>query len=253
MKIEERNREKDKKERAKEYNSKANLVESGKNEQSQKYLRVKKEINFKKRQGTYYSCGKPGHYKSECRKFKNTSFNKAKKAKVNVFVAMVTEVNLIERSNDWIIDTGATKHICADRNAFFNYLTVESGDLVYMGSSHTSRVIGKGQVVLKLSSGKPLMLKDVLHVPDIRRNLVSVLLLNRASLKLSFEAGKVVITKSDVYVGKGYLSEGLFVLNVTDIMNEKASSTSIYMIVSYDIWHGRLGHCNAAYIKKLCN
>jgi len=50
-------------------------------------------------------------------------------------------------------------------------------------------------------------------------------------------------------VGKGYYDHGLFVLNISDVMNEFESST--YIVDSYDIWHARLGHVNSSYVMKL--
>nr|KYP50829.1 Retrovirus-related Pol polyprotein from transposon TNT 1-94 [Cajanus cajan] len=58
------------------------------------------------------------------------------------------------------------------------------------------------------------------------------------------------MTKNDVFVGKGYCDQGLFVLNVSQITSEFASS-STYMIDSYGMWHARLGHVNSAYVLKL--
>ena len=40
-------------------------------------------------------------------------------------------------------------------------------------------------------------------------------------------------------------------LNVSEILNNKASSSSAYIVVSCDVWHGRLGHVNFSYIKKM--
>ena len=51
---------------------------------------------------------------------------------------------------------------------------------MFMGYSRPSPVIGKGKVLLKLTYGKKLALSDVLHVPDIRSNLVSMSLLGKA-------------------------------------------------------------------------
>ncbi|CAH9104236.1 unnamed protein product [Cuscuta europaea] len=64
-----------------------------------------------------------------------------------------------------------------------------------------------------------LSLNDVLHVPEIRTNLVSVSLLGKAGVKVSFESDKIVMTKNNVFVEKGYCNHGLFVLNVSEIMN----------------------------------
>ncbi|KAL0553832.1 hypothetical protein IC582_007736 [Cucumis melo] len=118
-----------------------------------------------------------------------------------------------------------------------------------MGNSATAEVIGKRKVILKLTSGKTLSLSNVLYVPSLRRNLVSGNLLNRARLKIVLEGDKVVLTKNGEFVGKGYLSNGLFVLN-TISMNVNASS-STYVIEFVNLWHGRLGHVNFASIRKL--
>ena len=68
-----------------------------------------------------------------------------------------------------MVDSGATRHICGNRSAFTSYSTVkEEEKQVFMGDSRSTPVIGKGEVLLKLTSGKVLSLSDVLHVPDIR-------------------------------------------------------------------------------------
>ena len=50
--------------------------------------------------------------------------------------------------------------------------------------------------MLKLTSRKTLALNNVLHVPNIRTNLVSVALLGNVGVKLSFESDKIVMTKN---------------------------------------------------------
>ena len=83
-----------------------------------------------------------------------------------------------------------------------------------MGNVSSSMVEGKGDVVLNLTSRKKLTLMDVLFVPEIRKNLVYVFLLSKKGFKLVFESDKLVLTKGGTFVGKGYMSEGLFKLNV---------------------------------------
>ena len=149
-----------------------------------------------------------------------------------------------------MVDSGATKHICANRNAFSFYSSVGDGEeQVYLGDSRTTSVVGKGKVLLKLTSGKTLALSDVLHVPSIRVNLISVALLGKVGVKLSFESDKIVMTKNNVFVGKGYCDQGPFVLNVSEIINGSVSSA--YIVDSYDIGHARLGHVNSSYVIKL--
>ena len=83
-----------------------------------------------------------------------------------------------------------------------------------MGNAYSSMVEDKGDVVLNLTSRKKLTLMDVLFVPKIRKNLVSASLLSKKGFKLVFESDKLVLTKGGTFVGKGYMSEGLFKLNV---------------------------------------
>ena len=91
----------------------------------------------------------------------------------------MSEINLVKNTNEWWVDTRATRHICSDKKIFSTYQFVEYGEQLFMGNSSTSKVEGKGNVVLKMSSEKELTLNDVLHVPDIRKNLVSSSLLSK--------------------------------------------------------------------------
>ncbi|KAL0399699.1 UNVERIFIED_CONTAM: Retrovirus-related Pol polyprotein from transposon RE1 [Sesamum radiatum] len=86
--------------------------------------------------------------------------------------AVVFEANLVDNPREWWIDTGATRHICSDKEMFSTYTPI-NGRKLFMGNSATSNIVGLGKVVLKMTSGKELTLIDVLHVPDIRKNLVS--------------------------------------------------------------------------------
>ena len=56
---------------------------------------------------------------------------------------------------------------------FSSYQTIDNGEQLFMGNSSSSKVEGQGKVVLKMTSGKELTLNDVMHVPEIRKNLVS--------------------------------------------------------------------------------
>ena len=78
---------------------------------------------------------------------------------------------------------------------------------VYVGDSKTTLILGKGKVLLKLTFGKTLALSDVLHVRTIRVNLVCIALLRKVGVKVSFELDKIVMTKNNVFVGKGYYDQ----------------------------------------------
>ena len=128
-----------------------------------------------------------------------------------------------------------------------------------MGNSSIARAAGIGKVILKMTSGKELhvTLNNVLHVPEIRKNLIAGSLMLKNGFKLVFESNKFVITKAGMYVGRGYMIDGMFKLNTITIvpknsMNEKGES-SVYIVDSSILWHGRLGHVNYGSLKTMVN
>jgi hypothetical protein len=88
-----------------------------------------------------------------------------------------------------------------------------------MGNGSHARVLGIGTVNLKLTSEKTIRLKNVHHVPTIKKNLVSGSILCRDDFKLVFESNKCVLSKYGNFVGKGYESGGLFRLSLSENCN----------------------------------
>ena len=99
-----------------------------------------------------------------------------------------------------------------------------------MGNFITSAIEGQGKVILKMTSGKELTLNNVLYVPKIRKNLVSGSLLSKHGFRMVFESDKIVLSKSGMYVRKGYVSDGLFKLNVITVWLKinKVINSSVY-------------------------
>ncbi|CAM8937663.1 unnamed protein product [Rhodiola kirilowii] len=165
----------------------------------------------KKPKGSCWICGKPEHYKSDCRMVGK------EKVKVNVgdkgnekspsnlqgqislsndnsdvnYVSLNAEAFYIQDDEvAWWIDSGDTKHVCKDRRYFKTYEMVKDGSVLHMGNESTAPIMGQGNVVLEFSLGKTLELLNVLHVPLIRKNLVSGSLLNKFGFKQVYESDK---------------------------------------------------------------
>jgi len=74
-----------------------------------------------KKKGNCFVCGKPGHHAPQCRhKARNDNPPRANIAQGedDTIVAVVSQVNLITNVSKWVVDSGATRHICANRSAF---------------------------------------------------------------------------------------------------------------------------------------
>ncbi|KAL6312007.1 hypothetical protein AAG906_017660 [Vitis piasezkii] len=261
LRIEEDNRRSEKKGAHTLNEAKANFVEHGQSSKAKtnnnkgkgSKLGPKGGISKKpKFQGKCFNCGKQGHKSVDCRLPKK---NKPKEANVidditkNVSDIDLTdslEVNLVgSNRKEWWMDT----------KMFSTFEPIENGEKVFMGNSATSEIKGQGKVILKMTSGKELTLTNVLYVPEIRKNLVSGSLLNNHGFRLVFESNKFILSKSGMYVGKGYMSDGMWKLNVMTIIksNMNKASTSTYMLESSNLWHGRLGHVNYDILCRLIN
>src|SRR3954470_510103 len=154
------------------------------------------------------------------------------------------------QSPDWLIDTGANVHVCADASMFSSYQAIGTSPVLIGNMSHAI-VRGVGTVDLKFTSGKTVRLKNVHHVSFINKNLVSGSRLCRDGFKLVFESNKVVISKYGQFIGKGYECGGLFRLSLSDIC------TKVINHICHDnesnVWHSRLCHINFGSMTRLAN
>ncbi|GJX27646.1 zinc finger, CCHC-type containing protein [Tanacetum coccineum] len=177
-------------------------------------------------------CGKPGHLKKDCKGGKVG--NKAN-------VIYVSEAYFVHDDVAWWVESGATVHVCKDRCWFKTYESLNDGSILHMGNESTTLVHGRGCVDLKFSSEKSVLLFNVLHVPNIRKNLVSSSVLNNWGYKQVMESNKFVLSKHGVFIGFGYLSNQMFMLNiVNDNITSAFMSTS--KLNDSILWHARLGH-----------
>ncbi|KAL0556336.1 hypothetical protein IC582_004849 [Cucumis melo] len=192
----------------------------------------------------YYNCNKPGYLARNCR-------NKSRPAaQANLIedelVAMISEVNVIGGFEGWWLDTGASHRVCHDLSLFRKCNEVKDKNIL-LGDHHTTKVAGIGEVELKFTSDKTLVLKEVLHTREIRKNLVSGYLLNKAGFTQTIGSDLFTLTKNNVFVGKGYATDGMFKLNLE--INKIASSA--YMLASFNVWHARLCHVNKKLISNM--
>ena len=156
-------------------------------------------------------------------------------------VIIYTTVFSVCHSPVWWIDTGANVHVCADISLFSSYLADDTGALL-MGNGSHAHVLGVGTVILKFTSGKTVLMKNVRHVSSIKKNLVSGSQLCRDGYKIVLEANKVILSKFGIFIGKGYDCGGLFRLSMLDVCNKVVNQTVISN--ESNIWHSRFCHVN---------
>ena len=160
---------------------------------------------------------------------------------------MVTELNMafVAVTSDWWLDSGATVHVCNNREMFKIFNDLKEPEEVLMGNDAAAKVLGKGSVELNFTSGQKLTLVNVFYVPELRKNLVSASLLCKKGFKVVLESDNVIVSKNGVFVGKGYSSNGMFKLSINEI------NAVNYVDSSFLLWHARLGHLNYGYLNYM--
>ncbi|KAG5225961.1 gag-pol polyprotein [Salix suchowensis] len=90
-------------------------------------------------------------------------------------------------TESWLIDSGCTNHMTNDKKLFKSLMPTEITK-VKIGNGDYISVEGKGTITITSSSGVKLI-SDVLYVPEINQNLLSVGQLIERGLKVVFEDG----------------------------------------------------------------
>ena len=108
-----------------------------------------------------------------------------------------------------------------------------------MKNSLTFKVIDVKKVIQKMTFKNLVTLNNIniLHVVDMRKNLVFDALLSKNGFKLVFESDKFILSKNKMFIEEGYFNDGLFKRNILTIitMNERNKYNNVYLISHFDV------------------
>jgi len=239
-----------------------------------------KDLAFLSRDNKYlkksikcYGCGGLGHYKSQCQKVKNKpsksfqnhqrdnyfkdtngSDSKVTKSKVtnNCALHVVLTATNNSQFEDWFIDSGATNHMCSKKELLKDLHTSEEFTVTVADDRKVSAQ-GKGDVVISTKYGVKTI-NDVMYVPDLKTNLLSVSKITEKGRVVLFTSSGCRIYDETDFVSKGTViangsnNQGLYRLDTYPHSSFIASHSE-----SQEIWHRRLGHLNRVSMNLLKN
>jgi hypothetical protein len=117
---------------------------------------------------------------------------------------------------------------------------------------------------LELNNGFVLRLKEVLYVPSLCRNLISVLKLDDNGIDCHFGDDKCKILVNDECVGLAFRQDKFYLLsfdeNANNVCDENINDSPSMNVtkkrkridtVSSKLWHCRLGHISRGRIERL--
>ena len=101
--------------------------------------------------------------------------------------------NITHGSDDWLIDSGASKHMTGFKESFVILSEHESPHKVKLRDDYQYPIKGSGESSYKLDSGKSLTMKEVLFVSGLKKNLLSSSALDAKGMRVAFIDGQVIM------------------------------------------------------------
>ena len=207
-----------------------------------------------------FNCGKPGHYARNCWKKRGNQREKAHKARVDEgdddddHVFMASHSACATKSCDWIMDSGATTHMSPNRSDFDTFESI-SARKVYMGDDTVLQAIGRGSIVVKTvarDNTKRIRFHDVLYVPKLQSNLLSVSKIVQGGLNVEFGAlGCTVKDDHGHTLALAARVNNLYRMRCTKVSGSEDAKVAASKEEGLKLWHRRMGHLNVKSLVQL--
>lgn len=215
-----------------------------------------------------YKCGQLGHFKANCpnkkttwKKDKNDNNGKVQGAQEAGYASegggaedCFNATGDEESSGKWILDSGCSYHMSPNRKWFTTYEDINGGT-VLMGNNHSCKTVGVGSIRIRMHDGVVRTLKDVRHVPELRKNLISVGALDSGGCKIVTWNGVKEVVRDSLVVMKGIRQRNLYKLLGTTVTGSAAVGADGTGSNPGDytrLWHRRLGHMSEKGLDLLC-
>jgi hypothetical protein len=234
--------------------------------------RFQKKGQWKEKDYSYvqrYHCNKMGHIVKFCPARREEYKRKQKRLHAHVAedeespAKMIREeikdyvlISALSRSvtpgeDTWLIDSGASKHMKGQRNILSCISENKFSQKVTLGDDYQYPIEGVAESNHKLNSRNSLKMKDVLYVPSLEKNLLSISSLEKKGFRVAFIDGEVLMwAKGET------LNEAIVIGNEeNDLYKLKGHSeaTMTHAIEnSCELWHRRLAHINYKALPYIC-
>jgi len=223
-------------------------------------------------------CGVKGHTSSECRRLvnarayarrprtwkkqtANTANNETEQSSVVESAGNASSYHIsssplqIDANFDWNADSGATSHMTPHSHWIRNYTPFRTP--IRLANDHIVYSAGIGSVrFIPMIGGKKARVVEftrVLHVPDLRTNLLSILYLTRQKqFTVTINSHEMKFTRDNTLLFTAKINENnaAFLDGATDENTESASYIST-LPLDISLWHRRLAHHDHNSVKHM--
>eukprot|EP00253_Pinus_taeda_P027232 PITA_27232 len=206
-----------------------------------------------------FHCHQHGHYATNCpqkKKNKQAAGSAGGEALASQFELDFSLIACLVSSvmgSVWFLDSGASFHMTGDRDLFSDLEDKDLGVHIEMGDDGRYSATGISTISFERESGKPFVLKEVMHVPGLKKNLISVAMLEDKGYDVVFSEGKAFLrSKTTGETRKiGVRVRNLYQLHVDGCAAMAGKAEGLVSRDDGELWHRRLGHLHHGALKIL--
>lgn len=219
-----------------------------------------------------YTCNKPGHYSKDCFSGKRKSrhhastteaseepqgkrsreSNTAEQKKKQIILSSALTGSISNNKETWLVDNGASRHMTGYRCALTDLTEHKSSIEVEMGDETSYSIQGIGSTSFRLDSSTDLKITEILYVPGIKKNLLSVSALEDKGFRVTFMEGKALLWHKDSSL-ESAIEIGVRVGGLYKLLGHLIQALVHKTDNLYELWHRRFGHLHYGALPKLQN
>lgn len=183
----------------------------------------------------------------------NKEEDTAKKAYVMELYKALHIAGSRKLADSWFIDSGASAHMCGNKESF-SEIDLNHNSRVVVGNGERIEAKGKGKVRIFIDTNKgkrEVELQDVLWVPELYDNLISVSKLTKGNKSVEFVDNRCYLKDGSLRLQIGTKDGGLYKILEAERVFSATPETIFNVERCIHDWHKRLAHRNLADIKAM--
>lgn len=202
-----------------------------------------------------FTCNQYGHISKNCPNKKQTSTSSSQPvqclptAHKGLIAAFST---FYDNHNDWYFDSASSFHMTMREN-WLKEKCAATVDKILAANNSVMEVKSTGQVNVQIvckDEVKQITVNNVLHVPDLSVNLLSISQIVSKGYTVVFDkSGCEVLDENGEVIATGEHINNMFKLHIPRTSEKQCCVGT----VTSDIWHQRLAHLNTIDLSKLKN
>ena len=147
---------------------------------------------------------------------------------------------MITSQDTWLVDSGASTHMTGYKEVLLDFRKKSCSTQVELGDDVRYEVNGVGSISLQLEFGSTLHLEEVLYVPGLKKNLISVSVLENKGYSVVSEK-KALLWQRGIPLKQtetiGVQEGGLY-----KVPRQLARAFAHNEVSRSELWHKRLDH-----------